>query len=189
MELFTKLIRHFLDLQEIMNTETWKIVRPIIEEVERQGEEVLLFPPVRGTFWTEWLVKPTKGIPTERYRHLMLMVYLAPFSELYLVLIERYVGKPDEFNREIFTQHYRAGRLPYDQPPFFKVMKLKENGVDEREKGSYSDFGLDELARFPIKAKNKPKAVAERIVSEAQRIHGSKRQSAGNVTRNAKKEG
>jgi hypothetical protein len=172
MELSTKLIRHFLDLQEIVNAETWKIVRPIIDEVERQGEEVLMFPPVHGIFWTEWLVKPSEGIPTERYRHLLLMVYLAPFSELNLVLIERYEGKPDELDREILKEDYRAGRLPFVLPPFLKIMEWKANREEERKKGSYSDYGLDEFARFPLKRKINAKRIAERIVSEARKIHG-----------------
>jgi len=189
MDLPTKLIRHFLDCQEIVNAETWKIVRPIIDEVERQGEEVLLFPPVEGTFWTEWLVKPSEGIPTELYRHLMLLVQLARFSELNLVLVERCEGMPNELKRQIFTEHYRAGRIRYDWRPFRNVMQRIAGEEETQQADPYLDYGIEELARFPLKKKIKPKAIAERILLEAIKIHKGKQPCIRSVNAPKEKQG
>ena len=150
MTLYTKTLHHFVDLEQIVRDETWKIFHPILVEVERQGEEVLLFPPVRGTLWVEWLVKPPEGIPTEFYRHLLLMVQLARFSELNLVLVERYEGKPDDLDREIFTEHYRAGRIPRDWQPRFNVMQREAN---EEEAAPLFRLWPGRIGQVPLKGK------------------------------------
>lgn len=175
MNFSTKVIRLFLELQELVNHETSQIFRPIIEEVERQGEGVLLFPPVQGTLWAEWLVKPPKNMPFNHYRHLLLMVQQASGDELTLVLADRYAGKPDDLKRIILIENYRAGRLArYEWDLPFSTIQGNEPGElledEDLQEGPFSGSGLEILARQLLKGKIEAKAVAERIVAEGREM-------------------
>jgi hypothetical protein len=61
-----------------------------------------------------------------------------------------------------------------------------EEGEEEWEEGPYAGYGIEELARFPLKGRMKTKEVAERIALRLEKFMNSKRQLLRGV--NATKE-
>ena len=171
MKLYDKVFFYSFFLQEIIRVETEKIFQPIMEQVELQGEGVLLFPPIQGTTWAEWIVKSPEGLPSNHYRHLLLMLQEGPNEEIILGLTDRYVGKPDNLARLIATEDYRAGRIPISE---FELPNSKIQGEPLKDEEWKEDFSIDEgltiLAWQPLKEKINAKAVAERIIAEGRKM-------------------
>lgn len=170
MDTYTKTLYQFLDIEQIVLKKTGGILNPIINIIWNNGEKILLFPPVEGILWVEWLVKPPEGIPTEYYRHLFLKINPTASKTLDLILAERCEGKPDNLDQAVFQEDYRAGNIERYNKAF--LARLAEWTDEEEPKpGNYSKYGIVELARFPLEKGINAKKVAERIVTEARRIH------------------
>jgi hypothetical protein len=170
MNTYTKTLYQFLDLEQIMLKKTGGILNPIINMIWNNGEKILLFAPLEGTTWVEWLVRPPEGIPTEYYRHLILKINLTAAKTLDLVLAERCEGKPDDLDQAFFQEIYRAGNIERYNKTF--LARLAEWTDEEEPKpGNYIKYGIVELAWFPLEKGIHAKMVAERIVTEARRIH------------------
>jgi hypothetical protein len=173
MELSKKTIRLFLDLQEIINPETSKILQPIIAEVERQRQKVLLSPPVVSTTWVEWQFKKPQDDVFKCYHYIFLLIQPGQAADdLDLCLIARLGGLPNAVEREVIKEHYRTGRRRTawvgDMPEWLDEEEESEEGLYDLV---YSNEELGELERFSLKGEIKPEVVAARIVAHAKEIY------------------
>jgi hypothetical protein len=164
MELSKKTIHLFLDLQEIINPETSKIFRPIIEEVEHHGQEFLLFPPVESTIWVEWLVKSPDRHNFKYPHYLFLMIQPAETNGLVLRLVARlgagfglgFGGRPKTLNWEAYSELFRTGQI---------------SNIDVEDEVFYTDVILRHLAWFGQKREINPEVIAKRIISWAGKLY------------------
>ncbi|MFA4901886.1 MAG: hypothetical protein WC600_03985 [Desulfobaccales bacterium] len=106
---------------------------------ERQGQKVLLFPPVESTMWVEWPIKRPKGDYFVYYHYVSLMIQPGQeTNDLNLVVVARIADSPKKFVREIFKERHRAGWEFNDMHE--RVDEWEEEESDHGE--IYSDRGL-----------------------------------------------
>ena len=164
MNLSTKAIHLFLELQEIVTIETSKIFRPIIEEVERHGQEFLLFPPVESTTWVEWLVKSPERHNFKYPHYLFLMIQQAEKNGFSLRLVARlgagfglgFGGRPNTLNWEAYKELFRTGQI---------------SNIDVEDEIFYTDVILRHLAWFGRKREINPEVIAKRIIAWAGKLY------------------
>jgi hypothetical protein len=92
MNLSTKTIHLFLELQKIVNHETWEIFLPIIEEVARQDKDGLLSQPIVSTTWVEWVIKSPELENFDYPHYLFLKIYTNGQDDIDLQLVARVGG-------------------------------------------------------------------------------------------------
>ena len=163
MNTFTK-IQQFLDLQEIVNPETSKIFRPIIAEVERHGQEFLLFPPVESTTWVEWLVKSPERHNFKYPHYLFLMIQQAGKNGLVLRLVARlgagfglgFGGRPKTLNWEAYKELFRTRQI---------------SNIDVEDEVFYTDVILRQLAWFRREGEINPEVIAKSIIAWAGKLY------------------
>jgi hypothetical protein len=164
MNLSIKAICMFLDLQEIVTPITSKIFRPIIAEVERHGQEFLLFPPVESTTWVEWLVKSPERHNFDYPHYLFFMIQEAGKNGLVLRLVARlgagfglgFGGRPKTLNWEAYKELFRTGQI---------------SNIDVEDEVFYTDVILRHLAWFGRKREINPEVIAKRIISWAGKLY------------------
>jgi hypothetical protein len=153
-------IQQFLELQEIVTRRTAKIFRPIIAEVERHGQEFLLFPPVESTTWVEWLVKSPERLHFEYPHYLFLMIEQAGKNDFGLRLLARLGARlretPNTLHREAYKELFRTGQI---------------SNIDVEDEVYYSDVIVRQLARFRREGENNPEVIAKRIISWAGKLY------------------
>ena len=156
----TQAIHLFLDLQEIVTPITSKIFRPIIEEVERHGQEFLLFPPVESTTWVEWLVKSPDRHNFKYPHYLFLLIQQAGENGLVLRLVARlgagFGGMPNTLQWEAYKELFRTGQI---------------SNIDVEDEVFYTDVILRHLAWFGRKREINPEVVAKRIIFWAGKLY------------------
>jgi hypothetical protein len=185
MELYSK-FRQFLDLKKIVNTESSKIFRLIIEEVERQDKKLLLFPPVTDTLSVKWLVMVP--VPDDCFagHYYYLALTIQPdqeTDEVSLVLSSLWEPMPHEVFLEVFRQTPKAmrknareitkediARVIADMP------KEMPEDLEEDETDEYYDWDPSELGRFPLNGVN-PTVLAKKIITEGRKIFEMKKLS------------
>jgi len=173
MKLITKLIRHFVDLEEIVNAETWKIIRPIIDEVELQDKRDLLFPPVTNTLSIKWLVEIPETYLSTYYYYLVLMIQPdQETDEVNLVLTSLEEQMPYEVFLKKFHKTFNAMRknaIEITQENIERYITYLPEEMPENLDDEYYDWDPGELGRFPLNGVN-PTVVAKKIITEAKRI-------------------
>lgn len=164
MNLSTKAIHLFLELQKVVNAETSKIFGPIIAEVERHGQEFLLFPPVESTTWVEWLVKSPDRHNFDSPHYLFLMLQPAETNGIVLRLVARlgagfglgFGGMPNTLQWEAYKELFRTGQI---------------SNIDVEDEIFYTDVILRHLAWFGRKREINPEVIAKRMSSWAGKLY------------------
>lgn len=163
MNTFTK-IQQFLELQEIVTIKTSKIFRPIINEVERHGQEFLLFPPVESTTWVEWLVKSPERNNFKYPHYLFLIIQQAEKNGLVMRLVARlgagfglgFGGRPNTLRWEAYKELFRTGQI---------------SNIDVEDELFYTDAILRQLAWFRREGEINPEVIAKRIIAWAGKLY------------------
>ena len=162
MELYSN-IWQFLDLEEIVDVETWEIFQPIIAELRRRDKQYLLHSPItESPLSVKWVVFRPKGFFVSFFYYLVLKVEPdQETDELNLVLASRWDDIPQEVSLE------DEKKLSMNELEAYTA-DLDEPGEDEPDKR----YGLDnlELARFPLNGENNSAVVAKTIMTEVRRI-------------------
>jgi hypothetical protein len=118
---------------------------------------------------------------------LFLKIFQTASKTLYLVLVERFEGKPDNLDEAVFQEDYRDDRLDlYNKTFLARMAAWTDEG--ERKAGSYLDYGIEELARFRLEEGINAKKVAQRVVTEAQKIHAEQTEMAKERRKKEQKE-
>jgi hypothetical protein len=181
MELYKK-FREFVDLQEIVDAETWDIFHPILVEVERQDKKHLLFPAKKNTLSIRWLVSRPKESVCFSYYYLILMIQPAPKNdELNLVLASQWGIQPDEVFLEVFGQtpqslKEKSHSLTIEDIKSYiadQGIRITEDikGTDLKGSDDCFDSELEPVAleRFSVDCID-PLVVAKKILTAARRI-------------------
>jgi hypothetical protein len=187
MELYTNIIQ-LLGLQGSVNTETSQIFEPILAEVERQDIKYLLFPPITDTLSLKWLVRRSILNFVSNFIYLVLKVEPSQETDaLTLVLSSHREELPNEAFMAKFgnTPQYLSKYLDslktgenheiligwHDEPSGKKGKRPNNHktALEIRSKLQWSK--TEELIRIPLNGGTDPVVMANKILTEARRLH------------------